>query len=140
MVNFGPLAAEIDPVVSGTPVFQQVSRIGSVNARHSSIGRQPNFVALNRGRHLYSTGRPSGWASAHILVLSIFFFFSSPNLNGRRVDVYHTSTHEVALVRIQDVGLKCAASGSLEIQDAKMMQKITISAPPQNFVGLYLRN
>jgi len=31
--------------------------------------------------------------------LSIFFF-SSPNLSGRRVDVYHTSTHGVALVRI----------------------------------------
>ena len=25
-------------------------------------------VALNRGRHLYSAGRPSRWASAHILV------------------------------------------------------------------------
>jgi len=28
------------------------------------------------------------------------FFFSSPNLGGRRLDVYHTSTHVVALVRI----------------------------------------
>jgi len=27
--------------------------------------------------------------------LSLFFFFSSPNLSGRRVDVYHTSTHGV---------------------------------------------
>jgi len=27
-------------------------------------------------------------------------FFSSPNLNGRRLDVYHTLTHGVALVRI----------------------------------------
>ena len=27
-----------------------------------------------------------------------FFFFSSPNLSGRRLDVYHTSTHGVALV------------------------------------------
>ena len=32
----------------------------------SSSGRQPNFAALNRGRHLYSAGRPSGWALAHI--------------------------------------------------------------------------
>ena len=33
---------------------------------------------------------------------SIFYlsFFSSPNLSGRRLDVYHTSTHGVALVRI----------------------------------------
>jgi len=32
--------------------------------------------------------------------LSIFFFYSSPNLSGRRLDAYHTSTHGVALVRI----------------------------------------
>ena len=31
---------------------------------------------------------------------SSFFFFSSPNLSGRRSDVYHTSTHGVALARI----------------------------------------
>jgi len=29
-----------------------------------------------------------------------FYLFSSPNLSGRRLDVYHTSTHVVALVRI----------------------------------------
>ena len=29
-----------------------------------------------------------------------FFFFSSPNLSRRRLDVCHTSTHVVALVRI----------------------------------------
>jgi len=28
------------------------------------------------------------------------FFFSLPNLSGQRLDVYHTSTHGVALVRI----------------------------------------
>ena len=44
----------------------------SVTARHSSSGRQPNFAALNRGRHLYSAGRPSLWASTHIL-LSVSF-------------------------------------------------------------------
>jgi len=33
-------------------------------------------------------------------VSSIFFFYSSPNRSGRRLDVYHTSTHGVALVRI----------------------------------------
>ena len=49
--------------------FQRLSRLGSVTARHSSCGRQPNFAALNRGRHLYSAGRPSLWALAHILVL-----------------------------------------------------------------------
>jgi len=31
-------------------------------------GRQTKFAALNRGRHLYSAGRSSRWALAHILV------------------------------------------------------------------------
>jgi len=31
-----------------------------------SAAAQPNFAALNRGRHLYSAGRPSRWALAHI--------------------------------------------------------------------------
>jgi len=37
-----------------------------------------------------------------ILFLSSFFFFfiSSPNLSGPRLDVCHTSTHGLALVRI----------------------------------------
>ena len=48
--------------------FQPVSRLGSVTARHSSSGHQPNFAALNRGRHLYSAGRLSHLALAHILV------------------------------------------------------------------------
>jgi len=33
-------------------------------------------------------------------LLSSFFFFSSPILSGCRLDVYHTSTHDVVLVRI----------------------------------------
>ena len=51
-----------------TSIFQQVLRLGSITARHSSSGRQPNFAALNRGCHLYLAGRPSRWALAHILV------------------------------------------------------------------------
>jgi len=37
----------------------------------SSSGRQPNFAALNRGCHLYSAGRRSRWALAHISSLSL---------------------------------------------------------------------
>jgi len=33
-------------------------------------------------------------------VLSSFFCFSLPNLNGHRLDVCHTSTHGVVSVRI----------------------------------------
>jgi len=38
-----------------------------------------------------------------IYIFALWFlssFLSSPNLSGRRLDVYHTSTHGVALVRI----------------------------------------
>jgi len=54
------------------------------------------------------------------VVSSFFFFFSSPNLSHRRLHVYHTSTHGVTLVRIYNAGLKCAALGSVEMQDHKI--------------------
>ena len=65
-------------------------------------------------------------------------FFSSPNLSRRRLDVCHTSTHGVALAGIQNACLKCAARGSLKIQDANSRQKFATWAPSHNFVGLYL--
>ena len=39
------------------------------------------------------------WFLSSIYLL-LSFFYSSPNLSGRRLDVYHTSAHGVALVRI----------------------------------------
>jgi len=56
-------------------------------------------------------------------------FLPSPNLSRRRLDVCHTSTHGVALVRIYDAGLKPAARGSMKTQDAKKSPKIAIWAP-----------
>ena len=120
MVNFGLLAAEIVSGVWGTQLLSTAFASWQRYCTACSRGRQPNFAALNRGRHLYSAGRPSSWALAHILVLlmatlctrgALYFcpvisiyrlssFFSSPNLSGRRLDVYHTLTHGVALVRI----------------------------------------
>ena len=47
------------------------------------------------------------------------FFFSSPNFSGRRLDVYHTSTNDVALARIQNACPKCAARGSLKYRTQK---------------------
>ena len=48
-------------------IFQRVSRLGSVTARHLVVGVSQT-AALNRGRHLCLAGRPSRWALAHILV------------------------------------------------------------------------
>jgi len=70
--------------------FQWVSRLGSITARHSSSGHHPNFAALYRGRHLYSAGRPSCWALAHIssLCYPTFSRFSNTELweTDRRTD------------------------------------------------------
>jgi len=43
-------------------------------------------------------GRPLYFCS--VVSLLLLSSFSSPNLSGRRLDVYHTSTHSVALLRI----------------------------------------
>ena len=88
----------------------------------------------------HSNGQTIIFCSFGFYFLSFVFLFSSPNLSGRRLDVYHTSTHGVALVRAQNACLKCAARGSLKIQNAKIMPKIAICTPLHNFVGLYLRN
>jgi len=100
-IHFRRLLIAPDIISSGAKFILRPSR--AFTARHSSSGRQPNFAAwykkgteltnFRRGHHLYSAGRPSRWASAHILV----YLFCSPNLSGRTLDVYHTSTHGVAL-------------------------------------------
>jgi len=59
MVNFGLLAAEIVSLVWGTPANFNGFRVLAA-LLHSQT------AALNRGRHLYSAGRPSRWALAHI--------------------------------------------------------------------------
>jgi len=47
----------------------------------------------------YGIGQTIIFSSCGFFLLSSFFF-SSPNLSGRALDVYHTSIHGVALVRI----------------------------------------
>ena len=46
----------------------------------------------------YVIGRPYIFSSCFFFLLLLFF--SSPNLSGRKLDVYHTLAHGVALVRI----------------------------------------
>jgi len=71
MLNFSPLMAEMCWRVWGTPANFNGFRVLAASLHSTSSGRRPNFAALNRGRHLYSAGRPSRWALAHVLVLSI---------------------------------------------------------------------
>ena len=69
MVNFSPLAAKVGlPVWDTLANFNGFRVLAALLHGSQSSKRQPNFAALNRGRHLCSAGRPSRWALAHILV------------------------------------------------------------------------
>jgi len=73
MVNFDQLAAEIVSLAWGTPAnFNGFRELAALLHGTPAVGVSQTAV-LNRGRHLYSAGRPSRWAPAHILVLSSFF-------------------------------------------------------------------
>ena len=66
MVNFGLLAAEIVSLVWGTPANFNGFRVLAALLYGTLVVGVSQTAAFNRGRHLYSTGRPSGWALAHI--------------------------------------------------------------------------
>jgi len=68
MANFGPLAAEIDPVVWGTHANFNGFHVLAALLHGTLVVGVSQTAALNRGRHLYSAGRLSCWALAHILV------------------------------------------------------------------------
>ena len=66
MVNFGPLAAEIVSLVWGTPGNFNGFRVLAALLHGTLVVGVSQTAALNRGRHLYSAGRPSRWSLAHI--------------------------------------------------------------------------
>ena len=66
MVNFGRLAAEIVSLVWGTPINFNGFRVLAALLHGTLVVGVSQTVALNRGRNLYSAGRPSRWALAHI--------------------------------------------------------------------------
>ena len=76
MVNFGPLAAEIGLPIWGTLANFNGFRVLAALLHGSQVVGVSQTAALNRGRHLCSTGRPSRWALAHIIVTSMFLFLS----------------------------------------------------------------
>jgi len=83
-------------LLHGTPAVavSQTLRRGTRNGIAELSQRAPPIFGIF-GRAAITLG--IGSHSSH---LSCIFFFSSPNLSGRRLDVYHTSTNGVALVRI----------------------------------------
>jgi len=77
MMNFGPLAAEIRWRVWGTPANFNRFRVLAALLHGTVVVGVSQTAALNRGRHLYSAGRPSRWALAHILVAILKIFFQT---------------------------------------------------------------
>ena len=78
MVNFGPLSAEIVSLVWGTPGNFNGFRVLAALLHGTLVVGVSQTAALNRGGHLYSAGRPSRWAFAHIS--SCYYFPKSVHL------------------------------------------------------------
>ena len=68
------------------------SRMGGLGSPVESLVATTNNMDTVRQRQQF--------VALQFLSSIFFFFFSSPNLSGHRLDVYHTSTHDMALVRI----------------------------------------
>ena len=64
--NFGPLAAEIVSLVWGTPGNFNMFCVLAALLHGTLVVVVSQTAALNRGRHVYSAGRPSRWTLAHI--------------------------------------------------------------------------
>ena len=82
-VNFGPLTAEIGSGIWGTPAnFNGFRVLACVTARHSSSGRQPNFAALNRRRHLQYIQQGSHHVGHWFTLYLCYVLFSFTPCNG----------------------------------------------------------
>jgi len=73
-------------------------------------------------------------------LLSSFFLFSSPIINGRRLYVYHISTHDVALCEFgMQAEMRCTRLAENTGVDTKLTQKNAVYALSHNFGELCLR-
>jgi len=69
------------------------------DAKLVAVCQELNYIS--QWFHLFFMVALCNRADHYIFALwFLSFFFSSPNLSSRRLDVYHTSAHGVALVRI----------------------------------------
>jgi len=67
--------------------FQPVSRLGSVTARHVVVGVSQT---LRRWIEVATNVRQGDHHDGHWPAFLVIFFYSSPNLSGRRLDVFRT--------------------------------------------------
>ena len=78
MVNFSLLAAEILSLVWGTPANFNGFRVLAALLHGTLVVGVSQIAAFNRGRHLYSAGRPSGWTLAHISSFYVIRYLGHP--------------------------------------------------------------
>jgi len=90
IANFGLLTAEIYWRVWDTPANFNQFRVLAALLHGTLVVGVSQTAALNRGRHIYSAGRPSRSALAHILVCVW-------NISGtaERADLRHIHTEDV---------------------------------------------
>jgi len=74
-------------------------------AIHLTVKMLQFSYSVSKAQHMllwspYVIGQTIIFSSCFFLLLFLSFFLSSPNLSGRRLDVYYTLAHGVALVRI----------------------------------------
>jgi len=81
------------PIISGKSVKDAAGNAKSVDTRSKlqliDSGGASRLFCQKKSFHCFLW--PPCVADADIIFLCCFFFFSSPNLSGRRWDVYHTS-------------------------------------------------
>ena len=99
-MNLRLLTAEICWRVWGTPENFNGFRVLAALLHGTlvvGVRRQPNCGVEQRAPPVF------GKAAITLGIGPHFYssFFTSPNLSGHRLDVYHTSIHGVALVRIK---------------------------------------
>ena len=82
VVNLGKLAAEIVSLVWGAPCNFNGFRVLAALLNGTLVVGVSQTAALNRERHLYSAGRPSCWALAHIcsFMSSLTLLYSVPEV------------------------------------------------------------
>ena len=75
---------------------------GQTFGPEASLALRPSYTTIYEIRYFMVAlwNRETIYIFMLWFVLSSSSFFSSPNLSGRRLDVYHTLAHGVALVRI----------------------------------------
>ena len=77
MVNFGLLAAEIVSLVWGTPANFNWFRVLAALLHGTLVVGVSQLCGVEQRGHLYSAGRPSRWAFAHMSSKTVFFTFTA---------------------------------------------------------------